>query len=193
MKFIGLIPARAGSVRLPGKNTIDLGGKPLVEWTLIAARQAKVFGKIVVSTDDDQVREIARRYDAKVITQPKVKQDDSASFRIVEHAIKDRNASIPTHVMLLQPTSPFRTARHINEAWKLFNKARYRFYDSLVSVRTDGTVNGAIYLFSTDRIMRRDPLYDDNSLRYEMEKAASIDIDTQADLDKARSILGRAR
>jgi len=192
MKIVAVIPARAGSVRLPHKNILDLGGKPLVEWTMIAARQAKTFGKIIVSTDDDAVAELARSYDMTIVLQPQIRQDAWASFRVIEHAIKARWGSLPENVMLLQPTSPFRTARHIREAWSDFTKPRHRHYDSLVSVNPNEQVNGAIYLFSTDRILRQDPLYDDGSLRYEMEAAASIDIDTLADLEAARRILGPA-
>lgn len=181
--LIALIPARVGSVRLPGKNVALCGGKPMAEWTIIAAIQAKIFDKIVVSTNDDRVRRLAQHYTLPVLYQPDFEQDASASIRVVRHVLEHHNAS---YMMLLQPTSPLRRASHIIEAWKQFQRAFPD--DSLVSVNPDDEVNGAIYLFTTNRIKRMGSLYDASSWRYMMDRKASIDVDTQADLDAANMI-----
>src|SRR5512144_2654522 len=103
MKLMALIPARAGSKRLPGKNVINFGGKPMVEWTLIAAKEAKIFSRIVVSTDDERVREIASGYGVSIIKQPWIAQTDGAMLAVVKHALASYTQ--PEFVMLLQPTS----------------------------------------------------------------------------------------
>ena len=143
-KLTAIIPARAGSKRLPGKNTIDFNGKPMIEWTLIAAKEAKLFSRIIVSTDDDRVRTIASDYDVTIVPQPQYTQDNMASRKVVSHALS-RFHGMSDFAVLLQPTSPLRTAEHIKAAWKVLNKTR--FY-SLVSVNPMGEVNGAIYIFS---------------------------------------------
>ena len=112
-----LIPARAGSERLPGKNVAMIGDKPMIEWTIISAKHSKLFDRIVVSTNDVRVRDIARKYDALIIEQPDFEQDEKAMTRVVRHALE---LHYLTYTMLLQPTSPFRTARHMTEAWDLF-------------------------------------------------------------------------
>lgn len=185
-----LIPARAGSQRLPGKNVALVGGKPMIEWTIIAARQSKLFDNIVVTTNDVRVRDIARRYDLLIIDQPDYEQNDFAMPRVVRHALE---LHYSRHTMLLQPTSPLRTARHIVEAYELFDQSFPT--DALVSVDPNKKVNGAIYLFTAARIWRaRDNvIYDDHSIRYEMEFAASVDVDTQTDIDRVNAMLGDIR
>ena len=185
---MAIIPARAGSVRLPGKNVIEFNGKALIEWTIIAAKDAKLFSRIVVSTDDDIVRAICVDYHVTVVPQPKFPQNDLASRNVVRHVL-DRFHTMPEYCILLQPTSPLRTAKHISAAWKELHKARHRSYNSLVSVNPANEVNGAIYIFSSDRILLGDPLYDDRSLRFEMDEKSSVDIDTIDDLYRANSFI----
>lgn len=117
--FLAIIPARGGSKRLPRKNVLDLAGKPLIAWTIEAAKNSKYLDHFIVSTDDKETTKVSRKYGAEVLTRPSELATDIAnSVDVVLHGIGSQNKSYD-YVVLLQPTSPLRTARHIDEAIKL--------------------------------------------------------------------------
>ena len=124
--IIGIIPARAGSKRLPGKNTKSLSGKPLVQWTFDAAHDSTYLDRLIVSTDDPVVMEIGLRSRIEIIERPcKLAGDTATSYDVVKHVLD----SIPDHstieaVVLLQPTSPLRTSRDIDGAIDLFREKK---------------------------------------------------------------------
>jgi CMP-N,N'-diacetyllegionaminic acid synthase len=113
-KALAVIPARAGSKRLPGKNIRPLGGQPLIAWTIEAAVSAGVFDKVVVSTEDLGIAEVARLHGASVLwLRPAALSSDTAtSLDVLLHAVDQEKGSGAEYdcVALLQPTSPFRTA-----------------------------------------------------------------------------------
>jgi CMP-N,N'-diacetyllegionaminic acid synthase len=106
-KAIAFIPARSGSKRIPNKNVRELGGHPLIAYTIRAAIESDVFAAVVVSTDSPEYAAIARHYGATVLTRPaKLAADDSPDIEWVRHAL----AAHPCDVFsILRPTSPFRT------------------------------------------------------------------------------------
>jgi CMP-N,N'-diacetyllegionaminic acid synthase len=108
-----LIPARAGSKRCPGKNTRMLGGKPLIAWTIEAAKAADVY-KIIISSDDKAIWPIARDYEVDLhVRKPEHATDDACDFGWVY----DLRRMIDTpYFAILRPTSPFRTASTIRRA-----------------------------------------------------------------------------
>jgi CMP-N,N'-diacetyllegionaminic acid synthase len=183
--ILAIIPARAGSVRLKDKNVLEFGGMPLVERTIIRAKAAELFARIIVSTDDPRVEKIAERHNMILDRQPRYPQDATASVLLTLHALDESGAGFQ-FVMLLQPTSPFRCSSHMQEARDLFWNSTS---DSLVSVGPSDEVNGAIYLCTVARLRDKMSFYDASSLRYRMSELASIDIDTQEDLDRARAWL----
>lgn len=120
---IAIITARGGSKGLPRKNVLDLNGKPLIAHTIDAALESKVFDKVVVTTDDKEIKEVSLRYRAEVIDRPQILATDSASsLDVIEHSLLklQNNGKLYTHFILLQPTSPLRTAKHIKEAWEKY-------------------------------------------------------------------------
>ena len=123
MKVLGLIPARAGSKGVPGKNRREIGGMSLVERTFRVAQESEVLDRIVVSTDDYQVLANAQKMGLEVpFVRPVVLSGDSTPMiDVVNHALAqlDLSGYRPTAVMLLQPTSPLRTADHIRQAFGL--------------------------------------------------------------------------
>lgn len=131
-KIIAIIPARSGSKGLRDKNIKELNGKPLVAYTIEAAINAKVFDEIIVSTDSEKYAEISRKFGASVpfLRSSKTSTDTAGSWDVVEEALKklDKKYDI---VVLLQPTSPFRTPQNIKEAIDLFFE---KDADSVVSV-----------------------------------------------------------
>ena len=87
-KVLAIIPARGGSKGLPGKNIIDVAGKPLIAWTIEAAVNAKYVTKTVVSSDDQDILDIALNFGAEIINRPaNISSDEASSESLVKHAI----------------------------------------------------------------------------------------------------------
>jgi CMP-N,N'-diacetyllegionaminic acid synthase len=112
-KVLALIPARGGSKGIPGKNIADLAGKPLIAWTIEAARACPSVDSIVLSTDDLAIAEVAARFGCQVpfMRPPELATDEASSMDVVYHALEQ----LPDFdvVLLLQPTSPLRTSADI--------------------------------------------------------------------------------
>ena len=126
MKILAVIPARGGSKRLPGKNIKLLNGRPVIEWSITAALGVKSITKTIVSTDSVEIAEIAKKAGADVpFLRPEVlASDDARSIDVVKHVLDflKNNDENYDYVILLQPTSPFRNSKHINEAIELLKK-----------------------------------------------------------------------
>jgi CMP-N,N'-diacetyllegionaminic acid synthase len=122
--IVALIPARAGSKRLPGKNVLRLGGHPLIAYTIAAALDSGIFADVIVSTDSEEYAEIARHYGANVpVLRPaQFATDVSPDVEWVEHALTElRDRGCPVDCFsILRPTSPFRQAATIRRAWDEF-------------------------------------------------------------------------
>lgn len=121
MKNIGLIPARAGSKRLPRKNLKIFAGKPLIEWTFIAASNSTLLDEIYLSTDSLEIIEIAKSYNIIVpFVRPKnLSEDDTTANEVVDHFLHSMSASPslnPILLVFLQPTSPLRISEDIDSA-----------------------------------------------------------------------------
>lgn len=118
---LAIIPARAGSKRLPDKNMLPLQGKPLIAWTVEAARDAGVFDRIIVSTDSPELAKIARNHGAETpfLRPDELASDTASSADVVLHALTSLGDYRPEHFCLLQPTSPMRRSEHIRAAWQL--------------------------------------------------------------------------
>lgn len=115
---------------MPGKNILPLSGKPLINWTIEAALSSSYITTTVVTSDSDEILQIAQNAGAKVIKRPgELARDTSTSFDAIKHAIE----KCPPHefVVLLQPTSPLRTAQHIDEAIELLEEKQA---DAVISV-----------------------------------------------------------
>ncbi|CCQ75505.1 cytidylyltransferase domain-containing protein [Magnetospira sp. QH-2] len=107
---LALITARGGSKRLPRKNVLDLGGKPLIAWTIEAARSAPSIDRVILSSDDPEIIETAKAWGCEVpFVRPEALSSDTASSEdVVMHALSVLEQTYD-YLMLLQPTSPFRT------------------------------------------------------------------------------------
>jgi CMP-N-acetylneuraminic acid synthetase len=118
MRVLALIPARGGSKGVPRKNIRTLGGKPLIGHTIDAARKTKRIERVVVSTEDDEIAEVAVSLGAEVpfLRPTRLAQDDTPMFPVVVHALEAVIAGgwTPDAVCLLQPTFPFRRPEDID-------------------------------------------------------------------------------
>ncbi|HQQ82606.1 MAG TPA: acylneuraminate cytidylyltransferase family protein [Cyclobacteriaceae bacterium] len=120
MRILGVIPARGGSKGVPHKNIRPLAGKPLIVHTIEAARASRL-SKVIVSTDDESIAEVARRAGALVpfVRPADLASDSAKSMDVAIHALKTMEAEDAIQydaVMLLQPTTPFRRVEDINNA-----------------------------------------------------------------------------
>lgn len=222
MRPLVLIPARGGSKGVPGKNIKLLNSKPLIQYTIDAARDVFDDGVICVSTDDKKIKSTVESLGLEVpFLRPEVLATDTATSEdVIKHALKfykERGYQADT-LILLQPTSPFRTAQHIKDALTHYNDN----LDMLVSVKETKSnpyyvlreeneqgylvkskvsnatrrqdvpkvweLNGAIYIINTKSI-------EDNSLaelakvkKFEMDELSSHDIDTVLDWKVAEEI-----
>lgn len=124
-RITALIPARGGSKRLPRKNVKILCGKPLISWTIEAAKKSKYIDNVIVSTDDLEIKEISEQWGAKVpfLRPDYLSSDTASSFDVIKHAIEFLKINDENHLLiLLQPTSPLRTFEQIDEALEYFFK-----------------------------------------------------------------------
>jgi CMP-N-acetylneuraminic acid synthetase len=133
---LGVVTARAGSKGLPGKNTRPLAGKPLVAYTIDAARESRAFDRLVLSSDDEQAMAIATAHGCEVpfVRPAALATDDTIHLDVMIHAavwLRDHERYEPEWTMILMPTSPLRQPRHIVEAIELAVRSGA---DSVVSV-----------------------------------------------------------
>ncbi len=128
--FLAIVPARGGSKRLPRKNMLDLNGKPLIAWTLEAGIKSRYIDDIIVTSDDEEILSMATQYAVSTVKRPEhLASDTASSFDAVMHAVADLSAY--DYIVLLQPTSPLREAKHIDEAVELLES---KHADAVVSV-----------------------------------------------------------
>jgi CMP-N,N'-diacetyllegionaminic acid synthase len=145
-----LIPARAGSQRLPRKNLLPLGGHPLLAYAIAAAHESAVFDGVLVSTDSDEIAEVARSYGADVpgLRPPELATTTSPDIEWVLHVMRDRDEEV---FSILRPTSPFRTGATIRRAFRRFLVLGDRI-DSLRAVEPCRQHPGKMWLVEGDLI-----------------------------------------
>jgi CMP-N,N'-diacetyllegionaminic acid synthase len=151
-RLLALVPARGGSKGLPRKNVLSAGGQPLIAWTILAAMEASSVDYVVVSSDDNEIIEIAKKFGAEVpfLRPANLSDDSAASMDVVMHAI-DLCVGFD-YVALLQPTSPLRTSRDIDDA---FHKLISSGAESCVSVcAVEESPYWMYQLDASDRLVR---------------------------------------
>jgi len=167
-KVLGVVTARGGSKGVPGKNLKLLAGKPLIAYTIDAARASGVFDRLILSTDDDAIADAGRRCGCEVpfVRPAELARDETPHLPVLQHAV----GWLETHdgyrcdlVMILQPTSPLRQPHHIREAVDLIARtgadsvvsvsAPPAHYHPLRMLRIDAA--GAATLFVTGEPVRR--------------------------------------
>lgn len=167
-KILGVITARGGSKGIPGKNIKPLLGKPLIAYTIEAAKNSGALDRLILSTDDPAIAEIAKKYGCEVpFLRPKeLAEDKTAHLPVMQHAVQwlaDNETYRPDYAMILQPTSPLRQPFHIKEAVELILKTGA---DSVLSVSEIpenlsphkamvADKNGFLQLFNGDPVRKR--------------------------------------
>lgn len=133
---MSLIPARGGSKGIPGKNIVDLNGKPLIAWTIEASLGSKNIHRTIVSTDSEKIEEVSRKHGAEVLFRrpAEISGDHSPVIPSIHHAFKwlaENEDYRPDYMVLLQPTSPLRNSQDIDEAFEILYSKNA---DSVISV-----------------------------------------------------------
>ncbi len=214
-----IIPARGGSKGLPGKNLALVGGKSLIARAVEAARGSASIDRILVSTDAEDIADAARAHGAEVpfMRPPELALDETPGIEPIRHAVRwlEASGASPRWVVILQPTSPLRTAADVAGAVALAREARPDKVVSVVPVTTpphwmlvrqpDGALvpfleragdqrrqatdllvpNGAVYVYSRDAVFA-DGSSPMRTLGYPMPRERSVDVDTAYDLELAR-------
>lgn len=137
--LLALIPARGGSKGLPNKNMLKCAGKPLIEWSISAAKRVNFIDDVLVSTDSEEIAAISKNAAASVpFLRPKeLALDDSSMLDAIRHAWENHlnpNGKRFDYLVLLQPTSPLRTSLHINDAINHYFRSCRADEDTLASV-----------------------------------------------------------
>lgn len=136
-KFLGIITARGGSKGIPKKNIKNLAGKPLIEYTFDAVKNSKLLDRCIISTDNEEIINFSRSKEIEVPFKrsAELATDFTKSIDVLIHAInylKNQENYVPNYIITLQPTSPLRTGKDIDNAIELIKKNEDA--DSLVSV-----------------------------------------------------------
>lgn len=224
---LGVIVARGGSKRLPGKNLRPLGDKPLIAWTAEAAKAASSLTHVVLSTDSQEVADVVKKYGVSVpfMRPPHLAEDNSNVLDALAHAVvaMDGQGIHADVVVLLQATSPFRSARDIDDAVGLFAT---KGADTVLSVRQArehpywmwrDDKEGITPLFSREHmaltreavppmfmetgalyvvrrsVLDRGSLYGDSIVPIQLSDRAAVDIDDASDLARAERMLAGSR
>ena len=218
--IVAIIPARGGSKGIPRKNIRELAVKPLIAYTIEAAKKSKYIAKIICSTDDEEIALVAKTFGAEVpFLRPKeLAKDDTPMLPVIQHAVRfleEKGLNIDL-VILLQPTSPLRSEKEIDAA---IEKLIETNADSVVTVhKVDShsrrfrlerdrllplqekyfqshqeapdlyALNGAIYIFRRDTLMKDNTFYGEDIRAIVMKEEKSIDIDTPFDFFIAEMI-----
>ena len=146
--MIAIIPARGGSKGVHGKNIRELAGKPLIAYTIEAAIASNIFKKIIVSTDSEKIADIAIGYGAEVpfLRPNEISGDLTSSDDVILHALSyfEKQDIKFDEVCKLQPTSPLRSSKHLQEAYQLFHEKKVDFLVSVCECEHSPLWAGAI-------------------------------------------------
>ena len=200
-----LITARGGSKRLPNKNIKSLCGKPLIAWSIEAAKNSNFIKETYVSTDSEEIAEISIKYGAIVprLRSKSLSMDHSGSVETVLDFVEYFEDNNGGEILLMQPTSPLRFSSHIDNFMKI---VRDKISKQCVAVKDvtkyfvlAGEVleknkkiyipNGSMYYTKIEDLKKEKKFFSKNSDIFVMDDFHSIDIDTQVDWDIAEACL----
>ncbi len=185
MSVLCVIPARAGSRRLPGKNMRQLGDMPLVGWSmLVAAAASPYLDGIIVSSDDDAVLSYVSHFSGfTALRRPaELATDKADSYCVLKHAYFSTGRTFD-HILLLQPTSPLRTP---HDVVRCLGMAETTEWPAVVSYAEGADVpNGAVYVGRSEWLIEGGNFDAPCHAIYRMPPERSVDIDTLEDFQRA--------
>lgn len=220
MKTIAIIPARGGSKRLPKKNILLLGDIPLIVHSILYAKaNSDLIDEVYVSTDNEEIKNVALQYGAKVINRPQnISGDLEPTVSALKHVLESIKFEVE-NIVLLQPTNPLRPENLLKEAFNVYqNENRNSLFTVTRNYQKLGKIYNSRFIPFNYEIGQRsqdlEPLFFENGLLY-ITKAneifndiiisedafpfeinhifASVDIDTQEDFDYAEYLLMKTK
>ena len=218
-KTIAIIPARGGSKRLPNKNSLFLGGIPLIVHSILYAQEnSAIIDDIYVSTNDETIKKIALQYGAKVIDRPEsLSGDFEPTVSALKYVLESLDFEVE-NVILLQATNPLREENLLEEAFKIYQEQNCdglftvsRNHQKLGIIEDNKFIpinykigqrsqdleplyfeNGLLYI-SKAKLIKEDMIISESAFPYEVNSIfANIDIDTQEDLDYAEYLFNKS-
>ncbi len=218
---LAVIPARGGSKGIPGKNIRDVAGKPLIAWTILAARASRHIDRLILSSDDPEIIEVAREWGCEVpfVRPAELATDEAPGTAPLIHALEVVQGF--DYAVVLQPTSPLRAAEDIDAcvalcaetgAPSVVSVARSEKHPAWMYELDEGrmrpvlgqvpgsrrqdmnavySLNGAVYVIAAEAFRLHPVILTDRTLGYPMPAERSIDIDTPLDLEIADFLLRR--
>ncbi|MBS4240211.1 pseudaminic acid cytidylyltransferase [Campylobacter vulpis] len=144
MKNLCIIPARGGSKRIPRKNIIDFCGKPLMSYSIENALNSGVFEEVVVSSDDEEILQVAETFGARALMREKELSDDFSSSSKVIKSVSEKIGAGYENICCLYATAPLLNAKLLKEAYEEFIKSDFSFLFS--AVEFDYPIQRAFYL-----------------------------------------------
>ena len=199
--ILGIIPARGGSKTVPRKNIKEMCGKPLMVWTIEAAKKSRLLDRFVVSTEDKEISEVAKKHGAEVVERPpELATDTATTLSVLQDVLKRIDADV---VVVLQPTSPIRGEGLIDKCIKQFLDrgadslatgfiCKYKEYGKDAKRRQDieGFFydDGNVYVIRAGMIKKGDR-YGEKIERVLVSREESVDIDDKFDFWLAEQIL----
>lgn len=221
--ILALIPARGGSKGLPKKNIKLLAGKPLIAWTIEQAKKSRYLDRIVVSTEDKAIASVARKYGADLpfMRPKKLAKDNSKLLDAIFYTLNKLEQKYDL-ILLLQPTSPLRKTKDIDNSIRLLFK---KCAQAIVSISPTEShpyksnilpsngclksfakaecnrqelklfyrVNGAIFLAYSDYLKKNRSFFNKQTFGYLMPKERSLDIDTEIDFKVAQLLIRKPK
>ena len=152
---ICIIPARAGSTRIPNKNTNDFLGRPIIEHAILTAQVSQLFDDVIVTTDDEKAIAIAKRNKATVIRRPDNLCDDSTSTKtVIAHAIEEIGCQHSEPVCCLYATAAFTTPKILTETYKLIVSSNDAAF-VMTAVEYAHPIERALHLMKDGHVMPR--------------------------------------
>lgn len=216
--IVAVILARGGSKGIKNKNIIKINGKPLIYWSIKACLNSKKINSVWLSSDNNQILKLAKKYGAKIIKRPKpISGDKSSSEKAWLHALKiiRKNHNVQT-VVGVQPTSPLRPKRLFDEALNLFLKkkldslfssekisdhfiwkktiskfvANYNYKNRPMrqSIKNHFLENGSFYIFDANKFLKKKCRLFGKIGTFEMKKIYSFQIDEKEDIQLFESL-----
>lgn len=207
--ILGITPARGGSKGILRKNIKMIAGKPLIAWTIEAAKKSKLLDKYIVSTEDKEIAEISAKFGAEALERPvDFATDEASTLSVLQHAIEQIPCDI---VVLLQATSPMRKSGLIDDCISEFKKngydslatgfiCKYIEYNKDVEYSKDNKElrrqdiegffydDGNVYVIKTD-LIRRGNRYGKKIGRKIISRRENVEIDDEFDFWVAEKIL----
>jgi CMP-N,N'-diacetyllegionaminic acid synthase len=138
--IVCIIPARSGSKGIKDKNILNLGGHPLIAWSITTAKQSKLINRIIVSTDSKKYQQISLDYGAEVpfLRPSNISKDDSTDLEFFKHVLDflKKDSYSPDLFVHLRPTTPLRDSLVVDKAIKNFDKEKYTSLRSVHKLNT---------------------------------------------------------